>query len=203
MARIDDDGYAAIKKLTETQMALVKDFLKRELKVSKQELGATHLAKHIVDVGNHPPIKQKYHVRSSAVMDEMNKLIDKLIEQKLVEPSNSAWSSPNVMARKSNGTYHYCIDLREMNLATKKDAYPLPPKMKILDKLQKANYSNTIDLDQAFHQVPLASTSKYSQTSEFSRFSRLVSTLYIKFCDHRRAPFSIVQYINYGKNKKK
>ena len=41
-------------------MALVEDFLKRELKVTKKELGTTHLAKHTIDVGDHPPIKQKY-----------------------------------------------------------------------------------------------------------------------------------------------
>ena len=93
-------------------------------------------------------------------MDEINKLTDKRIEQKLVEPSNSAWSSPVVMARKSNGTYRLCIDFREINRVTKKDAYPLPPMTNILDKLQKANYISTIDLDQAFHQVPLDEKSK-------------------------------------------
>ena len=160
LARIDDDGCAGIKELTKTQMALVENFLKRELKVSNTELGATHLAKHTIDVGDHPPIKQKYHVRSPAVMDEMNKLMDKLIEQKLVDPSNSAWSSPVVKARESNGTYRLCIHFREINQVTKKDAYPLPRMTNILDKLQKANYISTIDLDQAFHQVPLDKKSK-------------------------------------------
>ena len=50
-----------IKELTKTQMALVENFFNRELKASKKELGATHLAKHTIDVGDHPPIKQKYH----------------------------------------------------------------------------------------------------------------------------------------------
>ena len=128
-------------------MALVEDFLERELKVLKKELGATRLAKHTIDVGDQTPIKQKYHVQSPAVMDEMNKLMDKLIEQKLVQPFNSAWSSPVVMARKSNGTYRLCIDFREINRVTKKDAYPLPPIANIMDKLQRANYISTIDLD--------------------------------------------------------
>ena len=155
LARIDDDGCAAIKELSKTQMALVENFLKRELKVSKKELGASHLAEHTIDVGDHPPIKQKYHVRSPAVMGEMNKLMDKQIEQKLFEPSNSAWSSPVVMARKSNSIYRLCIDFREISQVTKKDAYLLAPMMNILNKLQKSNYISTIDLDQAFHQVPL------------------------------------------------
>ena len=127
LVRIDDDGCAVIKELTKTQTASVENFLKRELKVAKKELSATHLAKHTlskhtIDVGDHPPIKQKYHVRSPAVMDEMNKLMGKLIEQKLVEPSNSAWSSPVVMARKSNGTYCLCIAFRKINRVTKKYA---------------------------------------------------------------------------------
>ena len=93
-------------------------------------------------------------------MDAMNKLMDELIEQILVEPSNSAWSSPVVMARKSNGTYCLCIDFREINRVTEKDVYPPPPIMNILDKVQKVHYINTIDLDQAFHQIPLEEKSK-------------------------------------------
>ena len=80
-------------------MALVEDFLKRKLKVTRKELGATYLAKHAIDVDDHPPIKQKYHVRSSAVMNVMNKLMDQLTATKLVEESCSSWSSPVVMAR--------------------------------------------------------------------------------------------------------
>ena len=70
LARIDDDGCAAIAERANTQMALVEDFVKRELKVSKIDLGATHLAKHTIDVDDHPSIKPKYHVRFPAVMDK-------------------------------------------------------------------------------------------------------------------------------------
>ena len=94
-------------------MALIEDFPKRELKVSKKQLGATHLAKHTIDVGNHPPIKHKF-ARSPAVMDQMDRLMDKLIGQKLGEPSNIAWSLPVVTARKSNNTYHLGIDFRKI-----------------------------------------------------------------------------------------
>ena len=109
-----------VKEFTKTQMALVENF-------TRKKLGATHLAKHTIDVGDHLPIKQK---------------------------------SPVLMVRKSNRSYRLCINFREINRVTKKDAFPLPPMTKILDKLQKANYISTIDLDQAFHQVPLDEKSK-------------------------------------------
>ena len=35
LVRIDDDRCAAIRKLTNAQMALVEDFLKRELKIER------------------------------------------------------------------------------------------------------------------------------------------------------------------------
>ena len=41
-----------------------------------------------------------------------------------------------------------------------KDAFPLPPMTNILDKLQKANCISTIDLNQAFYQIPLDEKSK-------------------------------------------
>ena len=86
-----------------------------------------------MNVSDHPHIKKKFHVRSSALMDEMKKLMDKLSDQKLVEPSRILWSLPVVMPRKSNGTYLSCIDFREIDRITKKDAYPLPPISNILD----------------------------------------------------------------------
>ena len=51
------------------------------------------------------------------------------------------------MARKSNGTYRLCVDFREITRVIKEDAHALPPMTNILDKLQKANYINAIDMD--------------------------------------------------------
>ena len=124
-------------KLTKGQIAHVEGFFKLELEVSKKDLGASHLDKHATDVGDQPAIKQKYHVWSPDVMDEIKKLMDRPTEQKIVEPSNSAWSPPV--------THGLFIDIREINQVTKKETYPLSPMTNILDKLQNANYISTID----------------------------------------------------------
>lgn len=88
-------------------------------------------------------------------MVEMNKLIDKLIALDIIEPSKSGWNSRIVMVRKPNGTYRLCIDYRDVNKVSKRDAYPLPSMSNILDTLQEANYISSIDLELSFHQVPL------------------------------------------------
>lgn len=64
------------------------------------------------------------------------------------------------MVKKPNGKYRFCLDFRRVNGVSKKDAYPLPNMNGILDKLRSARYISTIDLSQAYFQIPLAKESR-------------------------------------------
>lgn len=86
--------------------------------------------------------------------------VDKMLRDDIIERSNSNWSSPVLMILKPNKTYRFCLDLRKVNAVTKKDAYPLPLIGSILDKLRLARYISTIDLSQAFFQIPLDEKSR-------------------------------------------
>jgi len=83
-----------------------------------------------------------------------------MLEADIIEPSRSEWSTPIVMVRKPNGTYRFCLDFRKLNSVSKKDAYPLPYMNAILDKLRSARYISTIDLSQAYFQIPLERSSR-------------------------------------------
>uniref|UniRef100_A0A6V7INS5 Reverse transcriptase domain-containing protein n=1 Tax=Bracon brevicornis TaxID=1563983 RepID=A0A6V7INS5_9HYME len=60
------------------------------------------------------------------------------------------------MVKKPNGKYRFCIDFRRINEVTKKDAYPIPNMTGILHELRQAHYLTTLDLSQAYFQVPLS-----------------------------------------------
>ena len=76
----------------------------------------------------------------------MYHIMDQLLEEGVIEPSSSAWSSPVVMHLKPDGTRRPCIDFRKINELTKKDAYPLPNMNEILSKLRNPRYISTLDL---------------------------------------------------------
>ena len=64
------------------------------------------------------------------------------------------------MIRKSNGTYRFCVDYRDLNKVTRRDAYPIPNIDTILDKLRQARYLTKTDLRQAYYQIPLEKASR-------------------------------------------
>ena len=111
------------------------------------------MVKHRIDTRNHNPIKQPpicvpMH-RRNIVKGE----IDKMLDRGVIEHCDGPWSSPIVLVAKKGGDLRFCIDFRELNEITKKDAYPLPRIEDNLDCLQGAHWYSTLDLLSSFWQV--------------------------------------------------
>lgn len=49
-----------------------------------------------------------------------------MLQQGVTESASSPWASNIVLAKKKDGSYRSCIDFRQLNDITQKDAYPLP-----------------------------------------------------------------------------
>ncbi|UYV61011.1 K02A2.6-like [Cordylochernes scorpioides] len=114
----------------------------------------TSTVKHKINTGDQSPIKQRpYRVAPSErrlIQDEVNKMI----ENHIVKPSESPWSSPVILVRKKDGTWRYCVDYRRLNKITKKkDVYPLPRIDDALDSLAGSSYFSTMDLRSGYWQI--------------------------------------------------
>lgn len=74
--------------------------------------------------------------------------------------SCSPYSSSIVVVQKKDGTTWLCVDYRQLNARTRKDAFPLPRIEESLDALAGATLFSTLDLASGYNQVPVAKKDK-------------------------------------------
>ncbi len=60
-----------------------------------------------------------------------------------------------MLVQKKAGTTSFCVDYRQLNEVTIKDAYPLPRINETLDALSGAKWFSTLDLASGYWQVVL------------------------------------------------
>ena len=111
---------------------------------------------HDVDVGTSPSIKQHPYRTNPIKLEQMRKEIDYMLENHIIEPSNSDWSSPSILVPKPDGSLHFCMDFRKLNSLTKTDSFPLPRIENCIDIVGKVKYLTKFDLLKGYWQIPLS-----------------------------------------------
>ena len=120
------------------------------------DLGLTHLMQHEIETGDAPPVKQRPRRVPLRLREQVEEQRQQMLRDGVIEPSTSPWCSPIVLAKKKDGSYRFCVDLRAVNKVTKGMAYPLPRVEDALDSLAGAKYFSTLDMASGYWQVELA-----------------------------------------------
>ena len=115
---------------------------------------------HDVEVGNAAPIKQHPYQVNPLKLEVMRQEIAYMLQNDLIEISNSEWSSLCVLIPKPDGTYCFCTDFRRVNKVTRCDSYPIPRVDDCIDRIGNANYVTKFDLLKRYWQVPLTARAK-------------------------------------------
>lgn len=154
-------GIRSMETLHEHEQNQVSAIIEKFKELSNDEvLGRTTLYEQDIDTGNSAPTVQRYYPVSPAIQERMHRELDRMISLDVVEPSKSPWRSPVQLAKKANGKDRLCLDSRKINEVTKHDSYPLPYISSILDRLGKTNLLSSIDLKDAYWQIPLTKSSR-------------------------------------------
>ena len=111
------------------------------------------------DLGNTPLLEHGIEQNPAVRREEMAQ-VQQMLSSNVIRPSNSPWASPVVMVRKKDGSLRFCVDFRQLNAATVKDAHPLPRIDDLLDALHGAKWFSTLDLKSGYWQVPIAEQDK-------------------------------------------
>lgn len=114
---------------------------------------------------NTVPIYTKQYRLPNSQKLEIDKQIQNMLNDGIIEESRSPWSSPLLLVpKKSDSTngkkWRVVIDYRKLNNEIQDDKFPLPNINEILDSLSGAMYFTHLDLYQGFFQINLKSSSR-------------------------------------------
>lgn len=120
----------------------------------------TNKIKHQIRTSDEIPVYSKSYRYPFIHKQEVQNQISKMLDQKIIRPSNSPWSSPIwVVPKKADASgkqkWRVVVDFRKLNEKTIDDKYPLPNITDLLDKLGKCQYFTTLDLASGFHQIEM------------------------------------------------
>lgn len=150
--------------LSEKQVRILED-AKHHFKIATSDsLETTSLYEHEIIIKDEfktaKPIRLYPYPIAPKIQEGLFGEVERLLARGVIEESNSEYSLNIVPIRKSSGAIRLCLDARKLNERTVRDAYPLPHPGRILGRLPKAQYLSTIDLSEAFLQIPLARSSR-------------------------------------------
>ena len=80
--------------------------------------------------------KAKETSKKKSNFEKLQKILDDLIERKVIRPSTSPYASPIVLTLKKSGEIRLCIDFRAINKITIKDNFPCQLIEDNLDRLR-------------------------------------------------------------------
>lgn len=124
------------------------------------KLTFSNKVKHTINTTDEIPVHTKSYRYPFVHKEEVNKQINQMLEDGIIQPSSSPWSSPIwIVPKKLDASnqkkWRLVVDYRKLNEKTIDDRYPLPNISDILDKLGRSQYFTTLDLTSGFHQIEM------------------------------------------------
>jgi hypothetical protein len=100
------------------------------------------------------PFQQKLRKMHPKLEPTVQKELNKLLNAKIIFPvRHTQWVSNLVPVRKKNGEIRLCVDFRNLNKASDKDNYPVPPMEQILQQVSGSERLSLLDGFSGYNQV--------------------------------------------------
>ena len=146
--------------LSQDQQSQIANLIHKFDNIFPDTPSRTNAAFHDVDVGDTKPIKQHPYRVNPLKMEHLKNEINYMLDNDIIEPSSSEWSSPCILVPKPDGSYRLVADMRAANVHSKTDSYPIPRIDDCIDKIGNAKFVSKFDLLKGYWQVPLTDRAK-------------------------------------------
>ena len=136
------------------------------------EVTQTDLVEHEINLTSDIPIKCDERRTPLHLRSVFKKLLDEMLEAKVIQPSESAYSFPAFLVSKKLGGYRIVNSYEPLNAITIKDNYTVPLIPAMHAALKFATWMTTIDLLSGYYQVRIRDKDKHKSAfkTEFGLF---------------------------------
>lgn len=118
-------------------------------------MGCPNLIIHDIPLSDEVPVRQHHRRSPPSEYEVVKEHINQLLVTQIIRESSSPYGSPIVLVKKKDGSLRMCVDYRQLNNKTRKDAFHLPRIKESLDALTGARWFSTLDLASSYNQVPV------------------------------------------------
>ena len=132
--------------------AELRDLVKRFEVLFSTVPGSTTAAYHTIPTANHPPVRVPPRRVSARYRTEVERELTEMLDHNIIRVSGLA---PAVYVPKKSVEIRICIDYRELNKQTVKDAYLLPLPYEVQDRLSGSKVFLKLDLHSGYWQLPV------------------------------------------------
>ena len=152
--------------LSDEQKQTLRNFLSNHRDVfatNLSELGKSNRYSHKIETTDNTPIRMPFYRQNPKMQDEINRQVQELLDNGIVEESNSEYHSPVVLVKKKDGKYRFCVDYRKLNKVTKPLSFPLPRLESVFDTIAEAEAQvfSTFDLHSGYWQIQMDPETKH------------------------------------------
>lgn len=161
---LNDEDSLDIGDMAAEDRALIVALLRQYAEIVEKKEGCPPLAKtqvqHHINTGDHSPIMMRRRRHAVAENEVIDKEVNQMLENGVIEEGEGAWGFPVVLVRKKDGTVRFCVDYRALNAVTIKDVYPLPRIDETLEALHGTSRYTSLDLHAGYWQLGVAQEDK-------------------------------------------
>jgi len=102
------------------------------------------------------PFRQPLRRYSADQLKAIDQHVDDMMRQRVIQKSSEPFALNLVLVKKKDGSYRCCVDYRQLNDLTVKDAFPLPHLDDCLDALSGCCWFTSLDMLNGYHQLDVA-----------------------------------------------
>ena len=116
---------------------------------------------HSICTGDHPPPTSRPYPQTAEKQDALFQILQTMLRNKQIRPSNSSYSSPVLLIKKADGSYRFVVDYRKLNNITIPDNFPLPNLEQSIQSVGGYAYYSKLDLRSGYFQIPIRESDRH------------------------------------------